>query len=300
MYLTPKRLRNMGLGIDLSTKTDAELAEQIRTATEAVNAYCNVPEWPQPYSFKGGSVIGEEQGWSDRNRTMRVYPSHTPVKEISSFSVLATESLFVDFQPGDYYINRQVGYVEVVNFALTKIGIWGQSNVPQMGLIEPVAKLDYTYGRQIPIVDEDIYPLAAASGDEENTDYMAPDGFWDPDEDVTVKVNGVVESTGYTLDSSGGFVKFAAARAAEDQVQVSYVARIPRPVARATALAAVSFLGEAKLAAANMTGIESLKAEELEIRRIGSRSGAEKGLTLPAAAQTLLDGFVFLTVRGSG
>jgi hypothetical protein len=301
VYLTPKRLRYSGLGIDLSSKSDAELAQQIRAATALVDAYCNVPTFPQPFSFKGGSVVGEEQGWSNRNRTMRVYPTHTPVKAISRFRVLATESQYVEFGLGDYYINRQLGYVEVVNFALTQIGLWGQSNVPQMGLIEPVVQLDYTYGLSIPVVDEPVYPLTTVSGEEDYTDYMAPDGFWDPDADVTVKVDGSeVDSGNYMLDRSGGFVIFGSAQAPIAEVSVSYTARIPRDVVHATALGTVALLGESRLAAVNMTGIESLKAEELEIRRIGSRSGAEKGLELPAAAQLLLGGHVFLTVRGSG
>lgn len=297
MYLTPKRLRYMGLGIDLSGKKDYELAEQIRTATALVDAYCNVPTYPSPYSFKGGSVTNEQHSWHDQ-RARRVYLFHTPIKALSRFQIKATESLYIDFpEANDYFINHLEGYVEIINFALTKIGIWGQANVPQMGLIDPVAETDYTYGYAFPFSDEPIYAIPNPSGEDDYATYMAPDGFWDPDGTVTVKVNGAEQASGYTLDRDGGFVAFDPALDADASVSLSYTARIPRDVSRATAIGAISLLGEARLAAVNMTGVESIKAEELEIRRIGSRSGAEKGLELPAQAKLLLEGYRFWTVR---
>lgn len=298
MYLTPKRLRHMGLGVDLSAKTDAELAEQIRSATAAVDAFCNVPTTPVPYSFKGGSITGERHSWGQYNRNHRVYPYHQPVREVTGFRILATESLYIDFpETTDYYVNGDEGYIEIINFALTKIGLWGQANVPQMGLIDPVAILDYTYGRRIPVVDDEIYAINPTASGDEDFEFMAQDGYWWPDSDVTVKLDGdELDSGDYTLDRSGGFITIPTATATSE-VTASYDYRIPREVVRATALGTVAFLGEARLAAANMTGIESLKAEELEIRRIGSRSGAEKGVSLPAAAQGLLSGYQFWTVR---
>lgn len=303
MYITPKRLRHMGLGLNLADKTDAELAEQIRSASQAVDAFCNVPRTPQPYTFKGGTIAGETHGWGLFNRNHRVWPFHQPVRAVTSLRINATESLYIDFpDASDYYVNPTDGYVEIINFALTKVGLWGQANVPQMGLVDPVVYIDYTYGYRYSVVDEDIYPLPAdttVSGDEDYTDFMAPDGFWAADEPVTVKVDGVeIDESDFVLDRNGGFVKFDSALDPDDTVSISYIYRVPRDIARATALSTVSFMGEASLVAANMTGIESLKAEELEIRRIGSRSGAEKGVSLPAAAQSLLGGWVFWTARG--
>lgn len=302
MYLTPKRLRHMGLGVKLSEKSDAELAEKIRDATTAVDAFCNVPTSPTPYSFKGGDIVGERHSWGRVNRNHRLYPFHTPILEVTSFRILATENQYIDFpSASDYFINPLEGYIEIINFALTQIGIWGQANVPSFGLIDPVAIIDYSYGRSIPVVDDPIYAidLETVSGDEEETgsDYMAADGFWRSG-DVSIKVDGAeVDPGDYTLDRAGGFVKFATRRPATSQVTASYTYSIPREVARATALGTVAFIGEASLAAAGMTGVESIKAEELELRRIGSRSGAEKGVSLPAAAASLLSGYTFWTVR---
>lgn len=297
MYLTPRRLRNMSLGVNLSGKSNAEIAEKIREATTAVDAFCNVPTVPTPHSFKGGSVVDERHGWGRVNRNHRIYPFHQPIREVTNFRILATENQYIDFpSAADYYINPTSGYIEIINFALSQVGIWGQANIPSFGLIDPVALISYSYGRLIPVVDEPVYAIDTTSGDEESgTDYMAPDGFWAEDEDVTVKVDGSPVGTGFTIDRAGGFVAFDTSPGGE--VTLSYAYSIPREVQRATGLGTVAFLGEAALAASGMTGIESLKAEELELRRIGSRSGAEKGVSLPAAAQGLLSGYTFWTVR---
>lgn len=304
MYITPRRLRYSGLGVDLSGYQDWELEEHIAIGRAAIDAFCNVPLTPQPHSFLGGTIVDEQHGWGNRNDKRRIYPYHTPLRSVSSLRILATESLYVDFDDSsDYFVQENEGYVELVNFALTKIGIWGQAEIPQMGLIEPVGVISYTYGRQIPVEDVRLSPVPqTTSGDIDYTDYRAPDGFWDEDADIEISVDGSVktEVTDFTVDREDGFVHFESALDADKVVRASYVARLPRDIARANALAAVGFIGEARLASINMTGIESMKAEELEIRRIGSRSGAEKGIALPAAAQSLLSGYVFMTVRGGG
>lgn len=304
MYITPRRLRYSGLGVDLSSYQDWELEEHISIGRAAIDAYCNVPVSPQPHSFLGGTIVGEQHGWGNRNDKRRIYPFHTPLIAVTSFRILATESLYVDFEDSsDYFVQTNEGYVELVNFALTKIGIWGQAEIPQMGLIEPVGVISYTYGRKIPVEDVRLSPVPqTTSGDIDYIDYRAPDGFWDADEAIEITVDGSVKvlDTDYTVDLDDGFVHFNTALDANKAVRASYTARLPRDIARANALAAISFVGEAKLAAFNMVGVESIKAEELEIKRIGSRSGAEKGVSLPAAAQSLLAGYVFMTVRGGG
>lgn len=298
MYVHPKRFRNMGLGVDLSSFSDLGLREHLENARAEVDAFCNVPVVPQPYSFLGGSITDEEHAWGRDNFARRVYVYHTPVKEVSDFRVLATESLFIEFnQAGDVFVNKHEGYLEVINFSLTKIGLWGSANVPQMGLIDPIARVSYTYGYSFPVDDEELFPITA-SGDEENTEYMASNGFWEADADVEITVDGATPGPGtYSINRDSGIVKFTSSQSAEAEVRASYTYRCPREVVRASALTAVALIGESRLTAKGMAGIESLRVEEVELRRIGSRSGAEKGHDLPAAAQTLLQGFKFTTVR---
>lgn len=49
----------------------------------------------------------------------------------------------------------------------------------------------------------------------------AADRYWDKTQAVTVKVNGTIQTTGFTLEYLSGFVVFAAARASTDTVTVS-------------------------------------------------------------------------------
>lgn len=295
MYLTPKRFRNMGLGIKLAGIPDVEIREHLQTAREAVDAYCAVPTVPQPFSFLGGTITDEEHGWGASNRSGRVYPYHRPIKEVTSFRVLATESLFIEFADGDYFINKAENYIEVINLALTKIGLWGQSNIPQMGLIDPVARLSYSYGHSFPVVDDEFFPTPDTTSGDEATEWLSSNGFW-TDDTETITVDGFAPGS-YTVDRRTGLITFAAAIPISSEVLGSYSYRIPSAVARANALGAVSLMGESVLAGKGMVGIESIEIEEVRLRRIGSRSGAEKGIELPMAAQNLLDGYRFWTVR---
>jgi hypothetical protein len=297
MYVTPKRFKKMGLGISLTGIPDHELREHLMTAAAAVDAYCNVPVYPQRHSFKGGSIVGEQQGWVDHYRR-RVYPLHTPLKEVSRIQIDATNNLYVDFNDEDFYLNRLEGYVELINFALTKVGIWGQADVPALGLSQPVAVLDYTYGHIFPVVDEELIALPASSGEEDWSEYMAINGYWDAAATVEIKKNGGILATNeYDVDYDSGFVTLTTPATEIDELTASYTYRVPWEVARANALGAASFVGESKLLSKGMSGIESLEVEEVRIRRIGSRSGAEKGVALPSTAQQLLNGYVFMTIR---
>ncbi|HXS47562.1 MAG TPA: hypothetical protein VN756_08870 [Solirubrobacterales bacterium] len=299
MYVTPKRFEKMGLGVSLTGVPSYQIREHLLTAAAAVDAFCNVPLYPQRYSFKGGLITGEQQGFRDRYKR-RIYPLHTPLKNVTSLRIEATNNLYIDFETQDWFINRHEGYVELINFALTKVGIWGQADVPSLGLSEPVSVMDYSYGHTFPVIDEELVCTSTTSGEEDWTEYMAFNGFWDPDEEITVKRNGtaLVEDTDFGVDLDGGFVTLVTPAAESDTLTASYTYRVPWEVARANALGAAEYIGEARLKQKGMTGIESIEVEEVRLRRIGSRSGAEKGVDLPAAAQNLLMGLRFMTIRG--
>lgn len=300
MYVTPKRFEKMGTGVSVADLPGYQLQEHLITAAAAVDAFCNVPIYPQRYSFKGGTIADEQQGFRDRYRR-RIYPLHTPLKSVTTLRIDATNNLYLDFDDSDFYINRLEGYVELINFALTKVGIWGSANVPSLGLSEPVSVMSYSYGHLFPVVDEQLVCTGlTTSGEEDWTEYMAFNGFWDPDEEFSVSKNGTVltETTDYTVDLDGGFVTLTTPALEADTLTASYTYRVPWEVARANALGAAEYIGEMKLKQKGMTGIESIEVEEVRLRRIGSRSGAEKGVDLPAAAQNLLMGLRFMTIRG--
>lgn len=298
-YMTEKRFRKAGLGSSLVDVPAHELRANLIRSSVAVDAYCNVPMVPQRYSFKGGEIVDEEHAFGRDNRASRIYPYHTPLKAVSSLRILATESLFVDFpDPGDFFVNRYEGYVEIINFALTKIGIWGNSGIPSMGLIEPVSRMSYTYGYQFPIVDEPLEPTDTTSGDEAS-EYIASVGWWDTDQAMTLKLDDVVLTGGYTIDPDSGIVTLDEPVSASSLLTASFIYKVPWEVQEATGVTTAHFLAERSLTAKGMAGLESIQVEEVRLSRPRLRSGVPE-TPLPPAAQELLAGLTFITLRGLG
>ena len=297
LYCTPKRFRYSALGISLAGLTDLDLRSTLVRAANRVNAFCTVPTEPQSFSFRGGTMIGEKHGWTDW-KARRVYLTAHPIRSVEKLRVDATNNLFVDFQTNELYVNEHEGYVEIINFAITKAGIWGEANVPQLGLSQPVAIVDYTYGYRFAVVGEEAYPLPTVSGETAAfQEYLAENGFWASDVTPVVKKNGVEQASGVTFDRDTGLVRFDTPLASSDEVTLDYTYTIPSDVVEGNNLIAVALLGERSLAAKGLTGIESIEVEEVRVRRIGSRSGAEKVVDVPGSAAALLDGYKFITVR---
>lgn len=299
MYCTPKRFRHAGLGIALSGLTDIELRATLVRAANRTDAYCNVPMLPSRYSFKGGSVVGEQHGWTD-GYTRRIYLSAHPIRTVSAVRIFASNNLFVDFDEDDFFINYVEGYIELINFAITKAGIWGEANVPQLGLSQPVSSTDYTYGYDYVVTDEALLPTASGEGVLDYQEYLAENGFW-TDADVTVKKNNVIETTGFMLDRETGLVRFEPALSASDEVTATYHYAIPPEIVEGSNLIAKALLGERTLTAKDMTGIESIEVEELRVRRTGayarSARSSEANSDVPEEARSFLDGYKFWTVR---
>jgi len=298
MYVTPRRFKHLGLGTDLSNVPDSELRSNLVRAAAQIESYCNVPLVPQRHSFKGGTITGERRSWSQDNYARRIYPFHTPIKAVQAMRVEVSGSLGVEFSTDDLYVQPVEGYIEVINFVISQVGIFGNANVPSLGLAQPVAVLDYTYGYEFEVVDELLQPIEAESGEDDFVTYMGAYGMWDGTADVIVRQGNVVLDPGdYSIDYDGGFIDLATPNSGDEDITADYVYTVPWEAQEANALAAQTWLGDRSLTAKGMTGLESLEVEEIRIRRIGSRSGAERGIALPESATLLLDGLVFMTVR---
>lgn len=296
-YMTTKRFRKSGFGIGLDGLKEFDIRANILRASLAADAFCNVPMAPVRYSFKGGEIVAEEHSFSSGNRNGRIYPYHTPLRSVSALRILATENQYIDFTPSDLFVNKFEGYVEIINLALTKIGIWGNSGIPSMGLFVPVSRISYSYGNQYPVVDEPLLATDELSGDEVS-EFIASVGWWDTNETIELKLDDTVLTGGYTVDPDSGTVTLDEPVSASSLLTASFIYKCPWEVQEATGIATQAFLGDRALAAKGMAGVESIEVEEVRIRRVGSRSGAEKGVELPAAAQALLHGLNFMTVRG--
>lgn len=217
-------------------------------------------EWRYPGAYQASAVIGQR----------RAYPYHQPIISIEQFRIYVTNTQYVEISPNDLFIQNTERYVEVVSLAITSSGLFNALIIPNVGLATPTLQMAYTYGRRLRVLDE---PISAAEG---NTLYRAENQWWfvDTDNPVNVYVNGVLKTptTDYTYNASEGTVLFVSPPGAEDEpgevsVTLDYTYRLPWEIREATSLIARYELGEARLSAKGMLGLESIKIAELSLSR---------------------------------
>ena len=297
-YLTPERYRQMAFGLDVSAYEDVELRSTLTRASALVNTYCAVPMLPKPYDFRGGSIVGEQHPWHTGTvvipPTRRIYVWHRPIKAVTEISIHVTSLMHINIGGTDIYINNSEGYLEVTALAAVTFGIFPQAVVPNLGLLVPVAEVAYTYGWEFTETDDTLY---YADGFTYSSTHLS----WDSAVAPSVKRNGTVVATSeYAVDYPNGRVTFTAAQAASDAITASYTYTLPEAVQEATGVIATSLLGEAGLAKKGMTGLASVRIDELTLARTMSREGQAKGVTtpfnIPDAAQQLLDPYRFHSV----
>lgn len=304
-YVTPRRFRNMGLGSDLSTVPNTQLASVLDRASNMVDAYCAVPNLPQKHSFRGGATVGESHAWRPsqsalgwmgdqltwRSGQVRVYPWHTPLKSVNQFRIYATNNVFIEIQPTDIFVEPSGGFMEVVALSLTPVGFWAATNM--LSLSNPVVKLNYNYGYSFQAVNEvlDLDLTASASGE-----YVAQNQFWDQTVVPEVFVNGSATTSGYTIDYDEGVVAFAPPPVTTATVKVNYTYVLPSGVAQATGVTASTLLSERALVAAGMGVLNELRVEEITLSRANRRMPVGLKTDLPDDAKVLLAPFRFVSV----
>ena len=292
MYLTPSRFRAAGFGIDVSDIEDAELRSILARASALVDVYCAIPTIPQRYSFSGGTVTGEQHPWVLGNEvtwtTRRVFPGQGPIKDISSFVVKFTNTYQVSIAPSDLYINKQQGWAEVVSLAAVVTGMYPVGI--NFGLYTPVAEVDYTYGWDFPVVADRLYVV-------DGNTYQGTRGFWAASPTPVVYVDGVAQTTGFTIDTEEGEVTFDDPQPATAKVTADYTYTLPDAISEATGIIANAALGERALAAIGMTGLSSFKVAEVALARTNrGQFGIEQQSHVPPAAASLLDTYSFKSI----
>lgn len=277
-YLTPARYRQMALGIDVSSKTDAELAALIATASGAVNRYCAVP---RAFDFRGGAVTDETHQWEPGNAMKqgsgKVWPLCKPVRTCTRLSIYVTKTQHIDFDASQVNVNPALGYLEPVAAPITTALF---TSVPPWLLDPPLAYVDYTYGWSFTETERIYDPGIEAKI------FRATNQFWT--DDPTVEVNGSVVTTGFTVDRTEGTITFT--NATTDPVDITYTYPMPPEIPLATGIVVTDLLGYANINASGLTGLSGIRVEEIEIRQ-SSRTGFANYDMHPAAA-ALLAGFV--------
>ena len=297
-YLTPERFKTMGTGVDLSEVETVAIRSAIARATADVNAYCAVPMTPQAFSFRGGTITGEEHIYPtdewERPRPFRLWPWHQPVRTVTSLKLIwgvqGGNETFLDIDPDNLLISDQ-GYVEISSLNLSQL-VFGDAVMPYIGLHDPIFRISYTYGTRFTAVDEDCEPVDART-------YQAQNQFW-TDDDVEVKVDGAVVTTGFTINRKEGWIVFDESPGVDVEVTVSYTYPMDNNVQHATALLTAKDLGESDLRAKGLEGLVSVRVKDVELRRATQAKGsATAGVAsdLSSDVVRLLDGLVFRTAR---
>ena len=286
-YLTPKRFRTSGTGVDLSEMTDEQLLPVLSVASALVNRYCSAP---LHHDFRGGSVTDEQHRWDIGNQykmgTQRIFPKHRPFKTVDYLQIDVTNTQYIKIDSGSLYLNHGEGWVEPVALALTGVGLFGFTILPAVGLQVPTAKITYDYGWHFP--DDSI--LTTYSGDAQ---LQAQDQFWEEDDPVVVYKNGaVLPESDYTADRFEGMVTVSGYDPAA-MYSAEYYHTLPFPIARATAMIATDIIGQQAIVQSGLIGLSSLKVEEIEIKQ--STTGGLYNQPVNAAAAALLDPYVYFS-----
>lgn len=288
IYLSPKRLRFLGTGLDLSSTTDDRILPSLVIASAMTNRYCAAPV---DHDFKGGSVTDERHAWDVGNAHRiargRIYPNHRPIKTVDHLQIDVTNTQYVTISGSSLYVNPRENWVEPVALALTTVGLFGAGILPNVGLDTPVSKLTYEYGWEFDAIDE---PLASYSG---GSALMAPDQFF-TDDTVVVKKDGttLTEVTDYTLDRYEGMVTVSDYDPLA-YYTASYTYPLPRPIALAVSFIATDVIAQQGLVGRGLVGLQSIEVEEITLRV--SRASGISQVPINLAAAKLLDPFVYLS-----
>jgi hypothetical protein len=286
-YLTPLRYRALGTGVDLSSKTDAELAAHLDAASALVNAWCAAPDG---HDFRGGTITGEKHRWEIGNvyksGTQRIWPFHKPVKSVSALEIQVTNTQQITFSGGNLYLNEYDGYVEPIALGVTTAGMFGWAILPNVGMATPVGVVDYAYGWEFQATDEELFPYSGQ--------LMAGNQFWDQSQTVTIKKNGLVQTSGFTIDYEEGTVTVSGGALPSDTWTATYSYPLPPGIARATGFVMDDLHGQSAIAAAGMIGLSGIKVEEVELRQSSRVNFAVQPIN--AAAATLLAPYRYVSI----
>jgi hypothetical protein len=290
-YLSPKRFALGGYGIDISTIKAVALRSTLRRASTLVDTWCNGSVIPTPFDFRGGEVIGEQHVFPIPNPLLaypgsrRIFVYQRPLRTVTGFRLKFTNSYQITLPPSNLFVNSTEGWAEIVASQPTIIGY------PPLGywygLFQPIAEIDYTYGHRIAVTEDE---CEAASP----TLYYATYGNWLSRETVEVQIDGAVESSGYSVNLADGSITFVEAPAPDEVVSVSYVTTLPDAIAQATGLIAVDLLGQARIAARGMIGLQSIKVAEVALTQMHQSNGqyvARNGISIPSSAAAFLAPF---------
>jgi hypothetical protein len=283
-YITPRRFRSMGLGVDVGDRTDAALDALLEIATSKVDTYCNVPE---EHSFFGGTVLNEQRIWHPGNThapgQRRVWPLHRPIKEVTSLAIDVTNGQYVQFTPSNLYIDHHLDSVEITSLQLTPAAVFTTGLAPYISLQNPRSRMSYTYGWEFTAHER----LKIASSTPPGFEFQLDNQFASAS-GVSVTKNGteLTPMTDYEFDDYEGVVTLIAPVTRADVVFVDYTYPLPNNIAKATALIGEDVVNWANQMGIGLGGLSGLSVNEVNIR-VSKNAGFSMVPVNPAAQEML-------------
>jgi len=289
IYLTPNRYRSQGTGVDLTSKSDADLRAILTQAATLTGVAVNAPTG---YSFLGGTITNEEHIWETGNKykapSGRLWPYYRPVKSISNVQINVTKTQYISFDEDQLFFEQRLGYVEPVAAPNTTALF---TSVPPWLLTAPIAYIDYEYGFQFDVTDE--IPASLSGGV-----LQAANQFWYTDEDVILKLNGAtVDPDDYDVDYTEGTITPTTPPDDEDEFTISYSHKVPPEVAMAQSFIANDIVGGQAIAAAGMIGLSGISVEEVELRQSSKVNFAVQPINAAAAMYLAPVRAMFVSMR---
>lgn len=287
-YITPRRFRSMGLGVDVGDRTDAALGALMEIASSKVDSYCNAPS---NHSFLGGTVTDEQRIWRTGNThapgQRRVWPLHRPIKTVTALSIEVTNGQTVGFTPSNLYIDHHLDSVEITSLQLTPASVFTTGLAPYISLQKPRSKMSYTYGWEFSALERVRISESTPPGYEFQLDnqFASASG-------VSVTKNGTaLDPTDYEFDEYEGVLTLLDPVARTDRVFIDYAYTLPSPIALATALVGVDVVSWANQMGAGLGGLSAIKINEVELR--ASKAGGFANVAVNPAAQEMLASFMY-------
>lgn len=288
-YITPRRFRLMGLGVDLSEKSDAELGVLLEIASSKAETHCQVPDG---HSFFGGTITDEVRVWHTGNThaqgQRRVWPLHRPIKDVTGLAIDITNGQYIDFQPDNLYIDRHLDVIEITSLQLTPASVFTTGLAPYIAIQKPRSRLSYTYGWDLTSAEVISVTTSAAEG----TEFDLKNQFLTADA-ITVSKNEtpLAEGDDYEIDRYEGVLTIIDGLARGDKVYVEYTYPLPTKIAQATALIGADIINWSSQMEAGLGGISNLKINEMSMS--ASKTNGFANVPVSNAADMLLKPYMY-------
>ena len=271
-YLTVGQYKSFDTGMTLPN--DLTLAHVISQAESDIDDHMGFD--PLLGGFEPHSAWFQHQ-W-DQQRLRTPFPNEVvPLRLIDRYRIQVSNistsgaGFFATINPGDCVLNEFEDYIEIVplqaiTYALSPV-------ILQLGLRKPIVQVDAELGFYLPQLGEVLYTTDSLT-------YQSTRAYWAssysqalstqpntlPPVPPVVYKNGVVQSSGFSINYTEGLVVFSAAQGAA-VITADYTYQIPDRVRDCAIIQTNYLLGQRDLNKLGMQGVEQVRSGFQQIKR---------------------------------